>query len=264
MSLSRVCSLEHWDDPELRQHFAEMGRFDGIHRKHWEIAHALLTLFGSVGKLTPRRRVLGVGAGVEDTIFHATRYADEVHATDLYAQAGEWGTFARSEMLIDPTRCAPGGMAWHPERLIVQHMDMCHLRYPDNHFDGVFSSGSIEHVGSLEAVAQAAREIARVTVPGGLISLSTEWRIDGPRGGWPGCILFDEDTLHSAIIAPSGCELVGNFEDRISLESLDAVQDLNTYIRAQQRGIDVPGPHVVLRNEGALFTSVHIVLRKQA
>ena len=43
------------------------------------------------------------------------------------------------------------------------------LRYPDDTFDGIFSSGSIEHFGDLQDVANAAYEMGRVLKPGGVL-----------------------------------------------------------------------------------------------
>ena len=85
------------------------------------------------------------------------------------------------------------------------------LRFPDNRFDGIFSSGSIEHFGGLMDVAHSAYEMGRVLKPGGILSLSTVMAIAGPPGrlgGVPGaCLLFQRDHLLRYIVEASGLEL---------------------------------------------------------
>ena len=58
-------------------------------------------------------------------------------------------------------------------------MDACELWYEDETFDGIFSSGSIEHFGSLERIELAMDEAFRVLKPGGTASFSTEFLIEG-------------------------------------------------------------------------------------
>lgn len=63
-------------------------------------------------------------------------------------------------------------------------------------YDGVFSSGSIEHFDSL--VASAAYEIGRVLKPSGIAVIATAFKVAGLRGvdGWgPFVILFSPEKL---------------------------------------------------------------------
>src|SRR5687767_6741595 len=114
--------------------------------------------FSHHGALTRTSRVVGIGAGKEDTLFYLTKFVDQVVATDLYVSSESWGDFAPSEMLGDPAQFSPYP-DFEPARLVVENMDARHLRYPDGSFDGVFSLGSIEHFGSFEDIAQAAAEM---------------------------------------------------------------------------------------------------------
>lgn len=78
--------------------------------------------------------------------------------------------------------------------------DVCHLPYPDNQFDLVFSINSFEHFDSPEA---ALDEMLRVTKPGGLIFLTFDplyyspWGLHASRRlGMPyPQILFGEETI---------------------------------------------------------------------
>ena len=259
MTLCRVCTLEHWREPRMQSVLREFASTEPgrEHRKDWEIAHALLAL----ADLPDGARVLGVGAGNEATMFVLTRAA-EVHATDLYADAGAWGNFAPPGMLVNPGHYAPPGLRWEPRRLIVQHMDMRDLRYPDNTFDGVFSSGSIEHVGGEANIQRAAAEMGRVLRPGGVLSLSTEYKLSGEGHGWEGCRLFNAETLRTLVIEPSGCTLAGPLETDISEASRATVSSLKDAVARARRGDPLPRPHVVLQSSQATFTSVHLALIK--
>src|SRR5204862_4394011 len=107
---------------------------------------------------------------------------------DLYLEPGDWEQTAATSMLIDPGRHAV--IPWNPRRLVVQHMDARELRYEDESFDGIFSSSSIEHFGDHADVERAVSEMFRVLKPGGVLSLSTEFRLAGDGPGLPNVLLF--------------------------------------------------------------------------
>jgi len=222
-------------------------------RKQWEVRMALDCLrdHGAVHK---DANILGVGAGAEATIYHLSNEVRLVTATDLYLDAGQWAEHAPRQMILDPSIFAKG-IKHDPLRIKVQHADMMNLPYEDNSFDGVFSSGSIEHVPSFEHVQKAIKEMARVVKPGGVISLSTEWRLSGTGHGWAGVLLFDPETLVEHIVEPSGCEYEGISSPAI----LDAEPYPLEEIVANRR----PEVEMVLSSQhGYTFTSVHIVLVK--
>ena len=245
------------------------------HRKDWEVAMAARAI-GHFGALRPDAVILGVAAGTEDTIFYLARHARQVFATDRYLSSGLWQAVAPITMLLDPAAVAPGD--FDPDRLVAQHMDGRRLLYPDDTFDAIFSSGSIEHFGEFEDVAAAAYEMGRVLKPGGVLSLSTEFRLGGPPGGigWPGStLLFSAEDLHRFIVEASGLELVGELRPELSDETLSTPRDINEVIanrRARQPGgPEAPmsdattwddRPHIVLLREGYVWTSVHLTLRK--
>ncbi len=110
------------------------------HRKDWEVAMAVRTL-RRFGALRRDATLLGVAAGAEDTSFFLTREAGQVFATDRYLASGDWEGIAPLSMLVVPEDVSP--FQFEVDRLVVQHMDGRHLRYPDDTFDGIFSSGSI-------------------------------------------------------------------------------------------------------------------------
>lgn len=232
-------------------------------RKGWEIHMALKTL-RELGAARPGANLLGVGAGKETTIYELANENDcnWVFATDLYGSMGVWTDFDGQEFLRHPHKFAPTGVKFDALRIIPRHADMTWLPFRDNVFDGVFSSGSIEHVGQpniadYDAISQAASEIARVTKPGGIISLSTEWKLSGAGWGWAHIRLFDADTIMRVIVEPSGCELVDEPDWSYDGNLADAL-DLGEAIRNPASQINA----AALREQGYVFTSVHLALRK--
>lgn len=226
-------------------------------RKAWEVQAA----WDALNRVANEdAEILGVGAGQEHTIFMLSNYVKRVFATDLYAEAGVWKNEANRQMLVDPAMCAPAGIAFDARRIVVQHMDMRDLRYPDNTFDGIFSSSSIEHVGSFEDVKQAAREIGRVLKPGGICSLSTEFKLTGNGNGWPGVLLFTPERIEECIIEPSGLIEVDTPDYSFSHEHIENAVSLERMVFDHYD----PEREIAVRSEthGYVFTSVHLALLK--
>lgn len=281
---NKLCNLEDFADPELRRIIRDVlaveaaRRGDAFpegceYRKHWEVAIAVRALTAG-GALREDAELLGVGAGNEPTLFYLTRFVRRVFATDLYL-SGEWEESASAPMLTDPGRfyTAP----WHERRLVVQHMDALELRYEDASFDGVFSSSSLEHFGGLVDVRQALAEMHRVLKPGGVLSLSTEFRLAGPPPGIPGVLLFDRREITQELGLGDGERWIAL--DELSTELSDATRA--TTLAYEETGADVRAhvaqhgalyferlrwsryPHLVLRDGISAWTSVHVALRKR-
>ncbi|MDQ6949579.1 MAG: class I SAM-dependent methyltransferase [Actinomycetota bacterium] len=279
---NKVCEIEDFARPELVDIMRDVCAYKLPHlppefpagseyRKDWEVAMAVRTL-RHFGALHREATILGVAAGSEDTSFFLTREAKRVFATDRYLSSGDWEPTAPLSMLIQAEDVAPYG--FDVNRLVVQHMDGRHLRYPDDTFDGIYSSGSIEHFGDLDDVASAAYEMGRVLKPGGVLTLSTEIRLGGPPGGigWPGrTLFFSAENLQRFIVDASGLELVDELDCGVSDDTLSTRRDVTLAIE-QHEAVASTGeredyaawdfPHIILVHEGYVWTSVHLALRK--
>jgi SAM-dependent methyltransferase len=282
VSLSKACSVEDFHDGPIRDAMREVfpGEVarapswpDGAeYRKHWEVAMAVLAL-REAGALRRDADVLGVGAGNEPTLFWLTTHVHRVFATDLYV-GDDWRESADTLMLTDPGRFWPG--PWEPRRLVVQHMDGRELLHPDASFDAVFSSSSLEHFGDHEDVGRAIDEAYRVLKPGGVLSLSTELRLEGPGPGLPGVLLFTPEELDALVLrrcawepapVPSLVPTAVTLAGELSFE--DAAADVRAHV-AEHGAIYYDRlrwstyPHIVLRSGEHVWTSVHLALRKPA
>lgn len=266
-----ACCVEHFSSESLRSLIRETHPEEAVsaagfpagaeYRKHWEVAMAVRA-FRDLGALRPDSRILGVGAGMERTVFHLTRRVAEVVATDLYLGAGAWEGDAPLLMLVAPRSCARTD--YDPARLTVRHMDGRVLDFPDGTFDGIFSSSSIEHFGTDEEIAASLYEMGRVLKPGGVLTLATELLVMGPPGakGWPGCRLFSASDLRRLVVDASGLELVGDLDVRVSPATLETPRDLGAVLEGRRTGLAFELPHLVVVWDGQVFTSVQVTLRK--
>jgi SAM-dependent methyltransferase len=286
----KLCELADFRDPDLRALMRDMAGVgsnrpeypDGEeHRKPWEVAMTARAL-RDFGALREDAEILGVGAGTEVTIFWLTRHVQRVFATDLYLTEDSWSqSDSGAGMLHAPERETT--LEWNPRRLVVQHMDALDLRYEDESFDGIFSSGSIEHFGDLDNIHKSVVEMYRVLRPGGVAALATEFRLGGPPPGLPGTVLFDEAELRQVLLAGLDWELASPLDFSISDETMAAPVDFDSLFEvldrpsiAQRvkrrlgreapppaiRHLPTPYPHIVLRQGEHLWTSVHVAMIK--
>jgi ubiquinone/menaquinone biosynthesis C-methylase UbiE len=299
LSYCKLCELADFSHPDLRDLIRDVWGADSSndaypageeHRKAWENAMSVRAL-RDLGALRPDAEILGVGAGQEQTVFWLTNHVRRVFATDLYLVLDSWSaTDSGVEMLVDPGRASK--VEWNPRRLVVQHMNALELRYEDESFDGIFSSGSIEHFGELSDIRRAVEEMYRVLKPGGVAAIATEFRLEGPPG-LEGTVLFDEGELRSVVFDGIPWELASPLDLSMSDETLRTEIDwwtivpkpeepepptLRDHIRSrlglgrrcepEETGdtegphLPTPYPHIVLRLDEHLWTSVHVALVK--
>jgi len=282
LSHNKVCNLEDFAHPSLlpviQDVFShELDRFGAEfpkgyeYRKYWEIAMAVRA-FQDGGVLRQDAEILGVGAGNEPTTFYLTNHVRRVFATDLYLAEG-WEESANASMLTQPERHWP--FQWKPKRLVVQHMNGMELRYEDECMDGVFSSSSIEHFGDWRAIEKALSEIHRVLKPGGIASISTEYLVTGPKGGWPGLQFFDSEAIQQRVLDAFDWDPVSPLDFSVSEPTMATEASFDEVARDQKHQTDVLGghftflityaryPHILLRLGGRTFTSIHLALRKR-
>jgi SAM-dependent methyltransferase len=284
----KLCELADFRDPDLRELIRDMtGEGQGPeyptgaeHRKNWEIAMSARAL-RDFGALRPDAEILGVGAGQEETIFWLTRHVKRVFATDLYLTEDSWSTRdSGAKILHAPEELTQ--LEWNPRRLVAQHMDALNLLYEDDSFDGIFSSGSIEHFGELSDIRRSVEEMYRVVKPGGVVALATEFRLDGPPG-MPGTVLFDEAELRQVLFdgmdwepcspldlsisdetMASPIDFDGLFESNWEPTVMDKVKDLlgRPPEAPASKLLPTPYPHIVLYKDPYTWTSVHCAFIK--
>jgi SAM-dependent methyltransferase len=251
----QLCELANpakWDNPDwvaiLKSLASAPIEKAQMHRKAYELTQ---TIFGlqRLGALGDRTSVLSVGAGHEPILYWLANHTGRVVATDLYE--GEWQLkFSREGdpgVLDDPSRFAP--FAYRRERLSFVRMDGSRLGFVDACFDVVYSLSSIEHFGGVDGARAAVAEMARVLRSGGVLALATEWCVRGAAGGE----IFSPDQVRRIIDHPR-LRLIQPIDDRV----WDRYETPPVDLRVDR----FQSPHMLLKHDDAVFTSVMMFLRR--
>lgn len=283
---SKLCDIRDFADAELlavlREILPERDPETHVERKVWEFA--MLALFlEEVGALDDGAEALAIGAGDERMVFWLANRMGRVVATDIYGAGDFAGREALPSMLDDPAAHAP--FPYREDRLDVRWMDARSLDFPDERFDVVFSLSSIEHFGSPAEIARSAAEMGRVLRPGGhafvvtecfvhrhplnaapvdfavrALTLGRKRRIATPRRRAVVAEVFTPRELITRVVEPSGLELMQPLDLTLSPESWD---NLTASVAG---GLEPASgeyyPHILLRSDRSVFTSVCLPLRK--
>jgi SAM-dependent methyltransferase len=175
MKFCKLADVADWRDPEF-QEIASLLMEGDRNRKAWEFIQVYQAL-KHLGLLNGESKAIGLGVGHENLIYAFTNVCGQVVATDLY-ESQDWSTAAMAVQEIYQRN----PFAYQRDRLVVQHMDMRQIEFPDQSFDFVWSCCAIEHVNNFHDLHQVYREIHRVLKPGGIAALTTEFNnTDHPR-----------------------------------------------------------------------------------
>lgn len=252
----QLCELANpakWDNPAwhaiMRSLAAVPTDHGSMHRKTYEFTQLLFGLerLGAVGD---DAHVLSVGAGHECPLYWLANRVGRVYATDLYEQQWQsaFGNEGNAAVLTDAAAFAP--FPYRRDRLVFIRMDGARLAFRDASFDVVYSLSSIEHFGGFEGARRSVGDMARVLKRGGLLALATEWCVRGKAGAE----IFSPEEVR-AIIDHPGLGLVQPIDDRV-------------WDRYEAEPVDLKvnrfeTPHMLLKHDEAIFTSVFVFLRKQ-
>lgn len=285
---AKLCDLPDFDDPQLRAKLREMiapgyAPEEELHRKFWE--YAMLGLYlEEVGALRADAEALAVAAGHEEPLFWMANRVSRMVATDIYGEGGFAEREADSSMLTDPQAYAP--YPYRTDHLEVRSVNALELDFPDESFDIVFSLSSIEHFGGPADVMRAAREMSRVLRPGGQLVIVTECLISRHPLDWPPAQVairlatlgrrcaratprrriidaFTPREIDRYIVKASGLEPVQALDTHVSPETF---ANLTHWVGAGELhpATGRRWPHVLLKAQGAPWTSAFIPLHKPA
>ncbi len=219
-----------------------------MHRKGYEFAQLLFGLT-RLGMIRDEVRVLSVGAGHEPVLFWLANRVAQVVASDMYG--GVWQHAGAREgnraVLSNPRQFAP--FPYREDRLAFLRMDGCRLGFRDASFEVIYSLSSIEHFGGFGGAVHAVGEMARVLKPGGILALATEYLLAGP----PHHEAFTPEQVHALLRHPS-LSLVEPVDERV-WDRYDC-QPIDLRVNPLQT------PHMVVTDNGSVFTSVMAFLRK--
>lgn len=254
LPLNTLCNPAYWNDPEWRAigRLLALSQDEGwLHRKAFEWTHCVYGL-ERLGVLGPDRRVLGVAAGHECTLYHLANRTGLTVATDLYSGgfASSHAAEADAEFLTNPAKYAP--FQYREPNLVALPADALHLPFERAAFDVVYSLSSIEHFGGHDKAAAAIREMERVVRPGGIVCVATEFVLRGEQHGE----YFTRDDLeHWVVGASPNLRLIG---------PIDFTFPAQEYFDDHVPLADDPfhHPHIVLKIHDWYFTSVILFFEK--
>jgi SAM-dependent methyltransferase len=277
----KACNREDFARPELRELVRTIFLHDLVRlgesfpdgredRLYWRTAMTART-FADHGLLRPGARVLGVAAGSEPALFWLTNKAGWVFAVDRYLETGSRANAHSAAMVLDPDRHWPG--SWNRRRLVVQHMTPQDLRFSDDTFDAVFTAGALDDCHDAEALGRALEEMHRVLKPGGVLSLTVELHLEGPRAGTERRV-FDESEVRETLAGgqdwkPLGAIDLGVSEaTRLAEQPVAAVEaEVNRHLgrHGQLLWHERAGDHtpaLAVRDGEVLSVPAHLALRK--
>jgi FkbM family methyltransferase len=274
-ALNRLINVEDFAEPTVRDAIREVfehevERRPGFpsereHRKHWEAAMSVLALREG-GALRPDAQVLFIGPGRNATLFWLTNHVGRVWALDIGDPAD--GVPSQTPTIGDGA--GPGWPGpWNPRRLVVQHMDVSELAYEDDTFDAVVFSGSMTPVGSLERVERTMDEAWRVLKPGGILSVATDFLLNGEDADQ--ATMFTRESITRVLVGERDWAPVVPMDFTLSEVTKQTEVDYDA-IRLERESDTVMNgdgpeeesvyPYCVLRVGRDLYTSVHLALRK--
>jgi SAM-dependent methyltransferase len=251
----QLCELANpakWDNPEwhaiLQSLVSVPTDHASMHRKAYEYAQLLFGL-RRLDRLDESARILSVGAGHEVVLYWLANHAGKVVAIDLYEGAwqSEFAMEGTPDVLATPAAFAP--FPYRRDRLMFLRMDGARLAFADDRFDVVYSLSSIEHFGGADGARRSVADMARVLKPGGVLALATEWCVRGRAGGE----VFSADEVRAIIDHPR-LRLVQPIDDQV-------------WSRYETEPVDLrvdrfQTPHMLLKHDEAIFTSVFVFLEK--
>jgi SAM-dependent methyltransferase len=253
---TQLCELANpakWDNPDWTALLRDLGLPDNklsMHRKCYEFTQLVYGL-RALGFLRDDAKVVSIGAGHEAVLYWLANHVGLVVATDRYE--GLWQDVQSREgdagVLRDPAAYAP--FPYREDRLVFLQMDALHMGLSSQAFDVAYSLSSIEHFGGVDGAARAVDEMARLLKPGGILALATEFVIAGP----PHDETFTPDEIDLILSRPGLC--------------LVSPLDRSVYRRYEYAAVDLYSnphqtPHMVVRFDDTVFTTVFAFLRKES
>jgi SAM-dependent methyltransferase len=251
----QLCELANpakWDNPDwvavMKALKLPAEHKRAMHRKAYEFTQTVWGL-RRLGALDDTTRILSVGAGHEALLYWLANAAGYVLATDLYQ--GAWQSKGALEgdirVLAHPEEFAP--FAYRRERLRFLQMNGTALGLKDGSFDVAYSLSSIEHFGGVAGARAAVVEMGRVVRSGGLVVVATEQLVRGPA--------------RDEVFTP---EEIRRIVDVPGLSPVEPIDD-GVWRRYEATPVDLvenpfETPHMLVRIEDTVFTSVFVFLRK--
>lgn len=229
-----------------------------MHRKQWEFCYIAQALFER-GLLRPGARGLGFAVGREPLPALFASYGCEIVASDWSEEAAREAGWVESnqhagalEVLNERGLCPPEEFA---QRVAFRVIDMNAIPDDLRDFDFLWSSCSLEHLGSIAKGERFIHEAMKCLRPGGVAVHTTEFNVSSNRftlDNKPNVLFRQRDIERTArALTGAGHEIELDFTE--GERPGDHVVDVPPYV-----GI----PHLKLLLSHYVSTSIGLIIRK--
>jgi 2-polyprenyl-3-methyl-5-hydroxy-6-metoxy-1,4-benzoquinol methylase len=243
---SQIATLEQFREPDFARLAQPLDIGKRIHRKDWEWVYIVRSLEKN-GMLTSGRSALGFGCGNEPMPRALASYGVNIIATDLpdnEAMARGWDSMAIQSDLANL-------------RTAFLDMNAIDDRYLKGEFDFVWSSCSLEHLGTLDKGIEFVVNSLKCIKPGGLAVHTTEFNLTSNRytvRSGPIVAYRERDILRLRdLVSRNGgtMEVTFGAGDGLSMDTVD----FDTTTR---------DPHIYLLLGTLLLTSIGMTIRRNS
>jgi len=261
ISHSRLCRWFDFETPEFRDTMTAIGEPFRVHRKRWEEYAIIQANPHKVFCNSDAISCLGFGVGTESLPAYFASRGMTVIATDQApskdAECWEHGAqlcHGKEDLYRN----------WCPRTIFdrnvtFRHADMREVPQDLGAFDFIWSSSSLEHLGSLEAGLTFLIESSKLLKPGGIAAHTTEFNLDSDdetHDHTRVCVYRrrDIETLPERLAA-IGCTL-----DPVNWSLGD--HEMDRIVDPMTNGFDGKHVHLKLKLGQWSITSLLLVIRK--
>lgn len=259
--ISCLCTQAQIESPLFRDWAVRRGQSPHIHRKEWELSYISQALFER-GLLAPGKKGLVFAVGTEALPALFAKMGCEIVASDMDADeaaAAGWvetNQHASSLATLNQKQlCPPDEFA---QRVSFRVVDMNRIPADlmQEQFDFVWSTCSLEHLGSIAKGQKFILNSLRCLKPGGVAIHTTEYNCSSnfmtiSRGA---VCLFRKRDIEKTVrqLREAGCQIDINYNyDRVPTEKY----------------VDVPPygkSHLYILLDGFICTSIGLIIHKPA
>lgn len=261
----RLCRQEDIESAWLRHWMARVRMAPVYHRKIWEVAYILQAIHES-GCVNPGAEALGFAVGQEPIPAMLAALGLNVLATDLQSddsRAQAWAQTGQNAAELQ-SLLRPAILAEKPffERCRFQPLDMTAIP-EDLHgrFDILWSSCSLEHLGSIEAGITFIEKAMLCLKPGGVAVHTTEFNMapgEETIDNWP-TVLFRRSDIQACL---DRLKAAGHSPMPMDFATGDGLLDGFVDVPPFQPGPKQRmAPHLRLNVDGFPATSIGLIIR---
>jgi hypothetical protein len=257
---SCLCTQAQLESEVFQRWALRLGEGGWLHRKIWEwcyIAEAL----NERGMLQPERRGLGFAVGQEPLPSLLASVGCDIVATDLDSRRAAAAGWVKTnqhagglEVLNARGLCPPDTFR---QRVSFEHVDMNRIPEHLRHFDFVWSSCSLEHLGSLALGEQFIYNSLACLRPGGVAIHTTEYNVTSNTHtpDYRSTVLFRRCDLERIAARATECgHRVAPLDLRAGEMPMDHFVDVPPYRH---------DPHLKVQLREHVCTSVGLIIEKR-